>query len=106
MHRQDMTWARLLVKTTEVGECLIWTGSVKPVGYGQIRHGAKTLYTHRVSWELHFGPVPEGMCVLHHCDVRRCVRPEHLFLGTKADNTADMMAKGRHRFRGLPPKPR
>jgi hypothetical protein len=56
---------------------------------------AQPRLAHRMSWEMHFGPIPEGMLVLHHCDVRRCVRPDHLFLGTARDNTRDMIAKGR-----------
>jgi hypothetical protein len=57
------------------------------------------LKTHRVSWEVHIGPIPDGMCILHRCDVPRCVNPDHLFVGTKADNTADMMMKGRNGFK-------
>lgn len=53
------------------------------------------MYAHRASWELHNGPVPEGLMVLHHCDVRNCVNPEHLFLGTNKDNLEDCARKGR-----------
>jgi HNH endonuclease len=53
------------------------------------------LLGHRVSHVLHIGPIPNGLCVLHRCDVRPCTNPGHLFLGTKADNSDDKIAKGR-----------
>lgn len=82
-------------KSTEPDGCWEWQGSTLH-GYGQfmwysrIPRGA-----HRVSWEMVYGPVPDGLWVLHRCDNRPCVRLNHLFLGTSQDNTADMVAKGR-----------
>ena len=55
----------------------------------------------RVAWELFRGPIPEGLCVLHTCDVRHCVNPDHLFLGTKRDNSDDMIRKGRAKHTGM-----
>jgi hypothetical protein len=92
---------RLARRTLKTDSCWLWTGSRQPFGHGQIalggygREGKKLLSTHRVAWELTNGQIPYGLCVLHKCDVPNCVNPDHLFLGTKADNTNDMRSKGR-----------
>lgn len=81
----------------EFGPCWAWTGCRDKDGYG-FGHSHLTgrqTRVHRVSWELHFGAVPPGQRVLHHCDNPACVRPEHLFLGTHLDNMRDCAAKGR-----------
>lgn len=75
--------------------CLLWTGWLTDKGYGEIRVGRKKKRVHRVTWELAHGPVPPGFLVCHTCDVPNCRELDHLFLGTPADNTADMMTKGR-----------
>ncbi len=83
-----------------LGPCWIWTGGLDGYGYGRMQVGGRagiTLRAHRASYEIHHGEIPEGMCVLHKCDERRCLNPGHLRLGTRPDNTRDMMAKGRHR---------
>ncbi len=80
------------------GECWVWTGVKNSRGYGHISLPDGTrMYAHRFSWEQANGaPVPPGIFVLHRCDNPPCVRPEHLFLGTRQDNFNDSAAKGRH----------
>lgn len=85
------------VRKTE--SCWIWTGGTI-TGYGQFHPtDTRVMKAHRFSWELHYGPIPAGLWVLHRCDTPPCVRPDHLFLGTHADNMADARAKGRLRRR-------
>ncbi len=91
---EERYWAK--VEKTNDG-CWGWVSGTDAFGYGRLiaPGGRKNLKAHRVSWELHNGPIPGGMCVLHRCDNPPCSNPDHLFLGTKADNVADMNAKGR-----------
>ena len=79
--------------------CWLWTGgcfqNVCKSKYGQFSVNRHPVKAHRFSWELHNGSIPEGMHVLHRCDVGNCVNPDHLWLGTHQDNMDDMMRKGR-----------
>lgn len=79
--------------------CWLWTGATDGHGYGVLHLGTRNgvQKASRISWDLHYGPVPDGLHVCHHCDNPPCVRPDHLFLGAPYDNMHDAMNKGRIR---------
>jgi hypothetical protein len=98
---EERFWSRV----TKTSMCWLWVEYTGRTGYGRLSRGGRKgalVLAHRLSWELAHGPIADGVHVLHRCDVRNCVRPTHLFLGTQGDNVADAVEKGRHR----PPTPR
>jgi hypothetical protein len=87
--------ARFWSRVKKSSGCWLWQGSRTEDGYGRLWGVDREARAHRLSYELHVGEIPAGLRVLHRCDTPACVRPDHLFLGTDADNIADMHAKGR-----------
>jgi hypothetical protein len=83
-------------KVNKTDSCWLWTAVLDQAGYGQFRVSGRTVRAHRYSWELSNGrPIPNGLHACHRCDVRQCVNPDHLFLGTDQDNVDDRGDKGR-----------
>lgn len=86
---------RFMDKVKKTNSCWIWTSVTEPRGYGVFHVKRKAYRAHRFAYQLFVGEIPSALIVCHTCDVRNCVNPDHLFLGTHKDNTQDMIKKGR-----------
>lgn len=85
---------RFTERIPEAG-CWLWTGALTGSGYGNVQFNGRLTMAHRAAWIMAKGPIPKGMFVCHTCDVKTCINPAHLFLGSPLDNQRDMIAKGR-----------
>ena len=93
---KDRFFSKIVRGQTE-DDCWGWTATKNNKGYGALKVNGQMAPINRVSWMVHFGEIPKGLCVCHSCDNPICSNPKHLFLGTHQDNMDDMIRKGRDR---------
>lgn len=100
-HPSERFWSK--VRKLGPDECWEWVGARHPEGYGYLYAGplyenrVRWVKSHRLSWEIHNGQIPDGLSVLHHCDNPPCVNPSHLYVGTQAQNVHDRTVRNRGR---------
>lgn len=96
LNRVEQEWYdRFWEQVEKTPTCWLWRGSLDDSGYGRVNWFRQSFRCHRFSYEMEHGPIPRGLVVMHICDIRPCVRPSHLTLGTIADTNNDRDAKGR-----------
>jgi hypothetical protein len=98
---REVAEAKFWARVDKTDGCWLWMAYLKENGYGMATYGGKALSAHRVAWFYTHGEVPRELDICHHCDNRRCVRPDHLFVGTRKDNMQDAKRKGRTRNWGM-----
>ena len=108
---QSMSVREKILAKTKVDEttgCRLYLESLSKDGYALLKHKGKRRLLHRLAYEEFVGPIPDGLSILHTCDVRHCCEPKHLFPGTYSDNSKDAVAKGRQKnlFKSGPEHPR
>jgi len=96
---EEKFWNNVIIGSED--SCWLWVGGISGSGYGNTRTKGKNMTAHRLSYIIHFGEIPSNKMVLHRCDNKLCVNPNHLFIGTANDNIQDMISKSRDNYKTL-----